>query len=136
MWKIIYSDHQSDIYEANLMRRLTGLLYLDPKTVGDIKEKVRLKSEEEDITINGFIQFYTNLVNIEEKAKYVRKQTKPDDRSYQPRNQGKHLNLHHASIKPIGQNNRWKNHGCQNQLKITPPIMICLMVLTCIAMIF
>jgi len=79
------------------------------------EEKVRLKSEEEDITINGFIQFYTNLVNIEEKAQYVRKQTKPDDKSYQPRNPGKHLNLHHASIKPIGQNNRGKDHGGQNQ---------------------
>ena len=67
--------------------------------------------------MNGFIQFYTNLVNIEEKAQYVRKQTKPDDRSYQPRNQGKHLNLHHASIKPIGQNNRGKDHGGQNQPK-------------------
>ena len=81
------------------------------------EEKVRLKSEKEDITINGFIQFYTNLVNIEEKAQYVRKQTKPDDKSYQPRNPGKHLNLHHASIKPIGQNNRGKDHGGQNQPK-------------------
>ena len=42
MWKIIYSDNLSDIYEANLMRRLTGLLYLDSKVVGDIKEKVIL----------------------------------------------------------------------------------------------
>ena len=42
LWKIIYSDNLSDIYEANLMRRLTGLLYLDSKVVGDIKEKVIL----------------------------------------------------------------------------------------------
>ena len=41
LWKIIYSDSQSDMYESNLMRRLTGLLYLDPKTVGDIKEKIK-----------------------------------------------------------------------------------------------
>ena len=40
LWRIIYSDNQSDMYEANLMRRLTGLLYLDPKEVGDIKEKI------------------------------------------------------------------------------------------------
>ena len=46
LWKIIYSDHQSDIYEANLMRRLTGLLYLDTKTVGDIKEKIILKQKK------------------------------------------------------------------------------------------
>ena len=41
LWKIIYSDKSSDIYESNLMRRLTGLLYLDKKLVGDIKEKVK-----------------------------------------------------------------------------------------------
>ena len=40
LWKIIYSDSLSDIYEANLMRRLTGLLYLDSKVVGDIKKKL------------------------------------------------------------------------------------------------
>ena len=41
LWKIIYSDKSSDIYESTLMRRLTGLLYLDPKIVGDLKEKVK-----------------------------------------------------------------------------------------------
>ena len=41
LWKIIYSDENSDIYESNLMRRLSGLLYLDKKIVGDIKEKVK-----------------------------------------------------------------------------------------------
>jgi len=41
LWNIIYSDTNPDIYENNLMRRLTGLLYLDPKTVGDLKEKVK-----------------------------------------------------------------------------------------------
>ena len=45
LWNIIYSDNQSDIYEANLMRRLTGLLYLDKKIVGDLKEKVKLKKK-------------------------------------------------------------------------------------------
>ena len=43
LWKIIYSDKNADMYEANLMRRLSGLLYLEPKIVGDIKEKVRSK---------------------------------------------------------------------------------------------
>ena len=41
LWTIIYSDEQADMYEANLMRRLSGLLYLDAKTVGDIKEKIK-----------------------------------------------------------------------------------------------
>ena len=45
LWNIIYSDDQSDIYEANLMRRLTGLLYLDKKIVGDLKEKAKLKKK-------------------------------------------------------------------------------------------
>ena len=43
LWDIIYSDENADMYETNLMRRLSGLLYLDPKNVGDIKEKVRQK---------------------------------------------------------------------------------------------
>ena len=41
LWKIIYSDNSSDVYETSLMRRLSGLLYLDNKLVGDIKEKVK-----------------------------------------------------------------------------------------------
>ena len=41
LWRIIYSDKASDIYESNLMRRLSGLLYLDNKMVGDIKEKIK-----------------------------------------------------------------------------------------------
>ena len=41
LWKIIYSDKASDVYESNLMRRLSGLLYLDNKMVGDIKEKIK-----------------------------------------------------------------------------------------------
>ena len=43
LWKIIYSDLKSDIYETNLMRRLTGLLYLDSKIVGDLKKKFEKK---------------------------------------------------------------------------------------------
>ena len=41
LWNIIYSDENADIYETNLMRRLSGLLYLDPKVVGDLKEKIK-----------------------------------------------------------------------------------------------
>ena len=41
LWTIIYSDEQAYIYETNLMRRLSGLLYLDSKVVGDIKEKIK-----------------------------------------------------------------------------------------------
>ena len=45
LWTIIYSDDNADLYEANLMRRLTGLLYLDKKLVGDIKEKIKNKKK-------------------------------------------------------------------------------------------
>ena len=41
LWTIIYSDEKADMYETNLMRRLSGLLYLDAKIVGDIKEKIK-----------------------------------------------------------------------------------------------
>ena len=41
LWSIIYSNNEADIYETNLMRRLAGLLYIDTKTMGDIKERVK-----------------------------------------------------------------------------------------------
>ena len=43
LWRIIYSNKNADIYETNLMRRLAGLLYIDNKTMGDIKEKIKNK---------------------------------------------------------------------------------------------
>ena len=43
LWSIIYSDQNADMYESNLMRRLTALLYIDKKIVGDIKEKIKNK---------------------------------------------------------------------------------------------
>ena len=41
LWKIIFSDENADVYETNLMRRLSGLLYLDNKVVGDIKNRIK-----------------------------------------------------------------------------------------------
>ena len=41
LWKIIYSNKDADIFETNLMRRLAGLLYIDSKVMGDIKEEVK-----------------------------------------------------------------------------------------------
>tara|TARA_B100001029_G_scaffold144446_1_gene124476 strand:- start:509 stop:943 length:435 start_codon:yes stop_codon:yes gene_type:complete len=46
LWKIIYSDKNADMYESNLMRRLSGLLYLDNKVVGDIKKIVIKKNND------------------------------------------------------------------------------------------
>ena len=43
LWKIIYSDNNADMYETNLMRRLAGLLYIDAKIMGNLKEKIKQK---------------------------------------------------------------------------------------------
>ena len=40
LWKIIYSDNSADIYETNLMRRLAGLLYIDTKTMNELKQRI------------------------------------------------------------------------------------------------
>ena len=44
LWRIIYSNKDADIYETSLMRRLAGLLYIDNKLMGDIKEKIKNNS--------------------------------------------------------------------------------------------
>ena len=46
LWSIIYSNKEADMYETNLMRRLAGLLYIDTKTMGDIKERVKKEYSE------------------------------------------------------------------------------------------
>ena len=43
LWSIIYSNKEADMYESNLMRRLSGLLYIDNKMMGEIKEKMKKK---------------------------------------------------------------------------------------------
>ena len=47
LWQIIYSNNEADIYETNLMRRLAGLLYIDNKIMGDIKEKIKKKNQND-----------------------------------------------------------------------------------------
>ena len=44
LWRIIYSNKDADIYETNLMRRLSGLLYIDSKTMGDIKKQIMIEN--------------------------------------------------------------------------------------------
>jgi len=41
LWQIIYSNQEADMYETGLMRKLAGLLYIDNKTMGDIKERIK-----------------------------------------------------------------------------------------------
>ena len=43
LWSIIYSNKEVDMYESNLMRRLSSLLYLDNKIMSEIKEKIKKK---------------------------------------------------------------------------------------------
>ena len=43
LWRIIYSNKEADIYETSLMRRLGGLLYIDSKLMGNIKERIKNK---------------------------------------------------------------------------------------------
>ena len=45
LWSIIYSNNDADMYETNLMRRLAGLLYIDNKTMGDIKDKIKKENQ-------------------------------------------------------------------------------------------
>ena len=40
LWQIIYSDKKADLYETSLMRKLAGLLYIDSKTMGNIKDRI------------------------------------------------------------------------------------------------
>ena len=46
LWSIIYSNEDADIYETNLMRRLAGLLYIDSKIMGDIKEEIKKENQQ------------------------------------------------------------------------------------------
>jgi uncharacterized tellurite resistance protein B-like protein len=46
LWSIIYSNKDADMYETNLMRRLAGLLYVDNKTMGDIKDRIKNQNIE------------------------------------------------------------------------------------------
>ena len=46
LWSIVYSNKDADMYETNLMRRLAGLLYIDSKTMGDIKDKIKKENLE------------------------------------------------------------------------------------------
>ena len=45
LWRIIFSNKEVDIYESNLMRRLAGLMYIDSKIMGDIKEKIKIETQ-------------------------------------------------------------------------------------------
>ena len=72
MWNIIYSNNEVDIYESNLMRRLSGLLYLDDKLMGKITQKILLLSKVKN---EIFPTAEKNLVKIINKANNSIKKT-------------------------------------------------------------
>ncbi len=41
LWEVVFVDGVEDPYESNLMRRLTGLLYISDKRSGQIRKKVQ-----------------------------------------------------------------------------------------------
>jgi len=41
IWKIVYSDGTNDDFESNLVRRISGLLYVSDKDSGIIKTRVK-----------------------------------------------------------------------------------------------
>ena len=46
LWRIIYSNKEADMFETNLMRRLEGLLYIDRKVMGNLKDKIKRENQK------------------------------------------------------------------------------------------
>jgi len=40
LWEVVFADGEEDPYESNLLRRVTGLLYISDKKSGMIRKKV------------------------------------------------------------------------------------------------
>jgi uncharacterized tellurite resistance protein B-like protein len=43
LWEVVYSDNELDAYEANLLRRVSGLLHVTDRQSGDARKRVRNK---------------------------------------------------------------------------------------------
>ena len=69
------------------------------------EEKIKLKAEGKDISIEGFIKFYTNLISIELKAQYIRKQAGPSESS-NTKPSARNVHLYHAAMKPVQSNQK------------------------------
>ena len=46
LWRIVYSNNDADMFETNLMRRLEGLLYIDRKIMGNLKDKIKKENQK------------------------------------------------------------------------------------------
>ena len=77
------------------------------------EEKIKIKAEGEEISIDGFIKFYTNLINIEEKAQYIRKQGKPNEIN---KPVVRNMSSYYTTMKPPSHEQKRTNYGNrQNQ---------------------
>ncbi|NOZ42597.1 MAG: TerB family tellurite resistance protein [Alphaproteobacteria bacterium] len=45
MWEVVFADGKEDDYESNLLRRVSGLLYISDKRNGQIKKKVKARRQ-------------------------------------------------------------------------------------------
>ncbi len=45
LWEVVFADGVEDHYESNLLRRVTGLLYISDKRSGHIRKKVKARAE-------------------------------------------------------------------------------------------
>lgn len=43
LWEVVYADNVLDAYEANLLRRVTGLLHVTDRQSGEARKRVRQK---------------------------------------------------------------------------------------------
>ncbi len=50
MWTVVYADRKLDDYEANLMRRVAGLLYVSDRESGAARKRVLERLDLEDDT--------------------------------------------------------------------------------------
>ena len=99
--------------EGNDVENSTFLIEMEEKTPHAVyikweEEKIKIRNEGEEITIQKFIDFYTNIINIEENAQYLRKQGRSDDRGPSHRNQEKALMLH-SRLKETNNKPYYKN---------------------------
>ena len=85
------------------------------------EEKIKIKAEGEEVRIEGFVRLCTSLINIEEKAQYVRKQGRPNDIN---KPVVRNINSYYASMKPQSHEQKRTNYGNQqnkgNDSKVKP----------------
>ena len=76
----------------------------------EMEVKIKIKADGEEISIEGFIRFHNNLINIAEKAQYIRKQSRPIDTS---KPTVRTINSNDASIKQTTYKQKRSNYGNQ-----------------------